>query len=539
MGIVRPHRLAVRTSPLQGGNMGSTPIGAAMAEDYYLKVGRAGDLENPKERLLFRLFEMLPGILSWGVLFSAIFFSWRQPFFVAIFIIIFVVFWFFRTIYFSLHLWLGYKRMERHEKIDWLEKLNQLKGWENIYHLIVLPMYRESLEIVRDSFRKLEKTDYPKDKMLVVLACEEGTRALVEQTVREIEKEFSKKLFRFLITWHPANIPGEIPGKGSNETFAAKEAKGKIIDPLGLPYENVIYSSFDIDTCVFPRYFSCLTYHYLTSENPLRTSFQPIPLFINNIWQVPVISRIFSFSSTFWHTMNQGRSGKLVTFSSHSMSFKTLVGVGFKQTNVVSEDSRIFWQCFLKYNGDYYVEPLYYPVSMDANVAKNFFRTLLNIYKQQRRWAYGSENIPYFLFGFHKNKKIPFWRKFSLGFESIEGYISWATVSILIFCLGWLPLILGGPEFSHTLISYNLPKIISRIMTLAMVGLVISIYISFLLLPPKPPEYGRYKYLIFAFSWLIFPIMMIFFCSFPALDAQTHLMFGKYLGFWPTEKVRK
>ncbi len=27
--MIRPHRLTVRTSPLQGGNMGSTPIGAA------------------------------------------------------------------------------------------------------------------------------------------------------------------------------------------------------------------------------------------------------------------------------------------------------------------------------------------------------------------------------------------------------------------------------------------------------------------------------------------------------------------------------
>ncbi len=126
-----------------------------------------------------------------------------------------------------------------------------------------------------------------------------------------------------------------------------------------------------------------------------------------------------------------------------------------------------------------------------------------------------------------------------MGFELFEGHISWAIVSILIFLLGWLPLILGGPEFSHTLISYNLPKIISRVMTLSMVGLVISVYLSFLLLPPKPPEYGRFKYIVFAFSWLLFPITMIFFSSLPALGAQTRWMFGRYMGFWPTEKIRK
>jgi len=308
---------------------------------------------------------------------------------------------------------------------------------------------------------------------------------------------------------------------------------------MRIPYENIIFSSFDVDTCVFPKYFSCLTYHYLTSEKPFKTSFQPIPLFVNNIWQAPAISRVFSFSSSFWHAMNQERPEKLVTFSSHSMSFKTLVDVDFKQTNVVSDDSRIFWQCFLKYNGDYRVQPLYYPISMDANVARSFFRTLFNIYRQQRRWAYGVGDIAYFLFGFYRNKKIPFLKKLSLGLELIEGHLSWATASIIIFVLGWLPLTLGGPEFSHTLISYNLPRIISRLMTLAMIGLLSSVYLSFLLLPPKPPEYGRFKYLVFIFGWLLFPIMMIFFTALPALDAQTRWLFGRYMGFWVTEKVRK
>jgi len=517
-------------------------------DDYYLKIGKASDLKNPKERFLFRLLEILPGALSWGILILVVFLSWKKPLWVSIFIICFVIFWFFRTIYFSFHLWISYKKMRRNEKTDWLKKIGNISGWRNIYHLIVVPTYEESLEIIRDNFKSLEKNDYPKDKMIVVLACEEKVREKeqeqsvsngVQKTAKEIEKEFGAKFFKFMVTWHPSKIAGEISGKGSNETWAVKKAKEKIIDPLKIPYKNIIFSSLDADTCVFPRYFSCLTYSYLTAKNPNRVSFQPIPLYINNAWQTPIISRVFSFSATFWHTINQERQGKLVTFSSHSMSFEALADVGFKQTNIVPDDSRIFWQCFLKYNGDYQVQPLHYPVSMDANAAKNFWQTLINIYKQQKRWAYGAADIPYFLFGFLKNKKIPLKRKFSLGSELVEEHISWATSSILIFLLGWLPLSLGGQQFSQTLMSYNLPRIISKIMTISMLGLIISIYLSFLLLSPKPPEYGRFKYLVFAFGWLLFPIMMIFFSALPALDAQTRLMLGKYMGFWVTEKFRK
>lgn len=509
--------------------------------DYYLKIGQASDLKKWEERIVYRLFEIFPGALAWGILVLVVLLSWKKPALVSIFIIFFVLYWLFRTIYLSFHLRSGYQKMREQEKIDWLEKLQQLtiNDWRDIYHLIIFPIYREPLEIVQESFRALENSDYPKDRMIVILACEERSKKEAEEIARTIKKEFGQKFFEFLITWHPANLPGEIPGHGSNDTWALKSVKKEIIDPLKIPYQNIIVSSFDADTRVFPKYFSCLTWHYLTAKEPTRTSYQPIPFYLNNIWQAPLFSQVFAFSSTFWHTMNQERPEKLITFSSHSLSFKALFEVGFKQTNIVSDDSRIFWQCFLKYDGDYKVKPLYYPVSMDANAAKNIFKTAVNIYKQQRRWAYGVGEIPYFLFGFLKNKKIPLGKKISLGFELIESHLSWATAPILIFLLGWLPLILGGPEFSQTLLSYNLPKITSRILTFSMLGLIFSVYLSFVLLPPKPLEYGRWKYLIFGLSWLLFPVTMIFFSALPALDAQTRWMLGKYMGFWPTEKFRK
>lgn len=505
----------------------------------YLKIGTAKDIKDKKDRFIFRSFEILPGALSWAVLFMAIFLSFKKPLWVAIFIISFSIFWFFRSLYFSFHLWSGYKKMKINEKTDWIKKLLKNEDWENIYHLIVIPMYKESYEIIKGNFLSIYNSDYPKDKMIIVLACEESARKNVFETAKKIEEEFSPKFFRFLITWHPNNIKGEMAGKGSNETWSAKKTKKEIIDPLQIPYEKIIFSSFDADTCIFPKYFSCLTYHYLKSEKPTRTSFQPIPLFINNIWQAPIFSQLFSFSSTFWHTMNQERPEKLITFSSHSMSFSALVDVDFKQTNIVSDDSRIFWQCFFKYDGNYKVIPLYYPISMDANVSTNFLKTLINIYKQQRRWAYGSGDIAYFLFGFLKNKKIPFKKKFSLAFEVIEGHVSWATASILIFLLGWLPIFLGGKDFSQTIISYNLPRMMGRILTITMLGLIGSAYLSLILLPPRPPNFGRYKYILFAFGWILFPLMMIFFAAFPSLDAQTRWMLGKYMGFWPTEKIRK
>ena len=237
--------------------------------------------------------------------------------------------------------------------------------------------------------------------------------------------------------------------------------------------------------------------------------------------------------------MNQERPDKLVTFSSHSMPFKALSDVGFKQKNVISDDSRIFWQCFFEYDGDYRVEPIYYPISMDANCAENLKTTLKNIYKQQKRWAYGVGEVPFFVFASMKNKKVPLKKKLSMGFDLIEGHISWAVSAILIFALGWLPLLIGGPEFSKSLLSYNLPKVTGFILTIAMSCIVISIWVSMLLLPPKPAHYGKSKNILVVVEWAMIPFVMIFFSALPALHAQMHWLFGKYMGFWVTPKVRK
>ena len=430
--------------------------------------------------------------------------------------------------------------MRKNLKIDWLAKLNQFsaRNWQNIYHLIILPMYKEEIEIVKSTVESLVVSQYPKEKMIVVLATEERAGETAQKIAKEIKKEFSKKFFRFLITVHPKNISGEIAGRGSNLSWAVKKAKEEVLNKLSIPYENIIVSGFDIDTRPYPQYFACLTWHYLTIKKPQKSSYQPIPVYNNNIWQAPAFSRVISTSGTFWQMMQQERPEQLVTYSSHSMPFKVLEEVGYP-SNLVSDDSRIFWKSYLAYNGDYRVIPLHYPVSMDAVMAENLWKTAVNQYKQQRRWAWGCENIPYLFYGFLKNKKISLRDKFRHCFIILEGFWSWATVAPLIFFLGWLPLILGGENFNITLLSYNLPKLTSYIMSIAMAGMIISGILSMLLLPPRPAKYSSWKNLSMFFQWILLPITLIVFGALPSLEAQIRLMLNKPLGFWVTEKVRK
>ena len=513
----------------------------------YLHVGNAFDLADPHDRRLYRILEVFPGFLAWSTLAVVVLVSFKAPVFATFFIILFDIYWLIKTIYLSVLTRSSFLKMRHNLKVDWTNRLASVPenpklqgiGAENIFNLIILPAYKEPYSIVRDSLNAIFKSNYPKDKMIVVLATEARAGVHSVELARQAEAEFGNAFFKFIVTTHPDNITGELAGKGSNEAWAGEQVKREIIDILNIPYDRIIVSVFDIDTVVPADFFACLSWYYLTAPDPLHSSFQPIPIFTNNIWEAPAFARVFAFSTTFWQMIQQSRKEQMVTFSSHSVGFQALVDVGFWQKNVVSEDSRIYWQCLLRYDGDWQTVPMYYPVYMDANVGPTFWQTLKNQYKQIRRWHYGAENNPYFMFGFIKNKKIPSSQKWHQTLIQVERTQSSPTNALIIFLLSWLPLWVGGLTFTTSILSYNLPRITSAIMNIALLGLVTSAIMSVILLPEKPPQYGRFKWLWMALQWLLFPINFIFFGAIPALDAQTRLMFGRYMGFWVTPKGRK
>jgi hypothetical protein len=489
-----------------------------------------------------RLFEIIPGALGWLTLILMVVLSWKIPFWVAIFIILFDIYWLLKAIYLSFHLRSTFRGIRENLSIDWLARLREeRKGeWEKLWHVVILPMHQEPYEIVAESFDSLCRANYPLDRFIVVLALEERAGAEAQETGRRIREAYGGRFHSFLVTTHPAGIPGELAGKGSNQAWAAKRLKEEVIDREKLSAEDILVSVFDIDTQIFSDYFSRLAYVFLSSPNRWRAIYQPVPLFTNNIYQAPALARVIAFSCTFWQMMQQARPERLTSFSSQSLPWKVLADIGFWQTHLVSEDSRIFWQAFLHYHGDFRVEPLLYPVSMDANVAPTWWGTMRNLYRQQRRWAWGAENIPYMLEGFRTDPAIPRGKKWYWTFNVLEGFHSWATNSLMIFALGWLPLMLGGRAFNDTLLSYNLPNLTRFIISLSMLGIATSAVMAVALLPPRPKWFRPWHSILYIVQWALIPITLIIFGAFPGLEAQTRLMLGGRfrLGFWVTPKGR-
>ncbi|MFH1175202.1 MAG: glycosyltransferase family 2 protein [bacterium] len=520
---------------------------------------------NPKDKFLQRVFETIPGLLSWFTLTIAIVASFIWPIPAALFVIAFDLYWLIRAVYMSIYLVGAYMAKKKNEKIDWLSKLkntatlSQSHGlspapqefislekfpknapdWQDIYHLIIFPTANEPVEVIKDAFNTVLNCDYPKDKMILILATEERDDPERRDAKEEfVKKEFKDKFFKTLVIRHPDGIKGEAKAKGANATWAAKKAK-ETLDELGINYENVIISAFDCDTCPHSQYFAYASYLYLMAPDRQRCSLQPLPMYHNNFWDAPMFVRVIAASSSFWHMIESLRPERLVTFASHSMSFKALVDVDYWPVNMISDDSVIFWKCYHYYNGDYRSIPMHMSVSLDAVVAKTYWRSIVNQYKQKRRWAWGVENFPLLMRSFIENKKIGFAKKMKHLFIMLEGNRSWATDSFIVVILGWLPLVAGGKIFNSTVLASRLPSMTRLLMTFAMIGLIVSAALGTLLLPPIPAKYRKWRYIYMILQWVVVPVVAPFLGALPALDAQTRLMLGKYMEFWVTEKVRK
>ena len=305
-------------------------------------------MSNKPKTAIYRFLEIAPALLTWLTFAGAIVFSYLIPSVVAFYIILFDLYWVLKAINTAMHLLSSFFKLRLHAQYDWSARLESLKNFDEfrarlrreilaartrrerndlkrelfrldnldvqgrtldfrkILHLVVLPTYKESLTVLDSSIRSVLESDFPASQIFFVLATEERDRAQAESHSNILRQRYASKFFRFEAVMHPDGLPGEIKAKGANMTYAARVAAG-VIRTLGIAIENVVVSAFDSDTVVSRNYFSYLTYTFLTAEKPYRTSYQPMPVYNNNIWDAPAITRIVAVANSFWQMVEASR----------------------------------------------------------------------------------------------------------------------------------------------------------------------------------------------------------------------------------------
>lgn len=511
----------------------------------------------------YRFFEILPGVLSWSLLFLPLVLTIINVTLAVTFILLYLLIFFVRSLAFAVRGISGYKVMKHHMKLNWPALNQELDSGEvssanierpswhfrnlrllhtrsrdfrprDLTHAVIIATVNESREILEPTIQAVVNSDYDTKKMILVLAYEGRAGKEAEARVKSLISLYQDKFQHAMAVKHPANLPGEIIGKGGNINCAGR-ALQKYLESKKIDTEKVLVTTLDADNRPHKSYFAALSYLYCVVPNPLNASYQPLPMFTNNIWDAPTLMRVIATGNNLFYIVGTQRPHLSRNFSAHAQPMKPLIDMNFWSARTIVEDGHHFWRSYFHFDGKYRVYPLSIPIYQDAVLADGYWRTMKAQFYQLRRWTYGASDIAYIADKafWHKNKVFKPDALAKL-LRSLEGHVTWATGTLLVYFAAFIPPLIHP----QTLAANELPLIVSRVQRIGILGLLVALYVCLVTLPPRPERYKRHRSVLMLTQWIFLPVTSIGYSATAALNSQTRLIFKRYLSkFDVTEKA--
>jgi cellulose synthase/poly-beta-1,6-N-acetylglucosamine synthase-like glycosyltransferase len=533
------------------------------------------DLEIPlgKRTVAYRFFEMLPAVLSYGAVVLLVVLSIVNPLFAAGYLLIIATTVLVKALSVAFHTLGGSKKLGIAQKVNWARYLKDLERPEDtkielrrsstvfqkqhaeymhiiqqsrlpypkpteVYNAVIVAFYNENYEVLRDTVESIVNTTYDTSRIMLMLAYEERGGPATKEIAKRLQREFSALFYAFEIVEHPKGLSGEITsGKGGNITFAGKYLQ-VFLDKKKIKYSDVIVTTLDSDNRPDVQYFDYLTYEYIVHQNRKHLSFQPVSLFLNNIWDVPAPMRVVATGNSFWNIISAMRPHTLRNFASHAQPMDALVEMKFWSTRTIVEDGHQYWRSYFHFKGRYDVVPIFVPIYQDAVMSDTYGKTLKAQFIQLRRWAYGASDIPYVAVRLFSMKSgVNFFAGFTRLVRLVDSHVTLACIPLLITFGGWIPILVSS-EATRSVAANQLPEVLGVIQRLAMIGLLVTIFLTFKMLPPRPARYKRHRSVGMLLQWLLMPITALTYSAASAYYSQTRLLLGKYMTkFDVTEKA--
>lgn len=264
-----------------------------------------------KRTKLYRFFEILPGVMSYGAIILLVVLSLINPFFAAIYLLLIIITTVVKAVGIAYHTAKGRTSMEGAQKTDWSDRLSQLNDAQSaldnqraadrvgfqyaqhianledvashpdaypkpsdIHNAVIIAAYNESFDVLNPTIQSLIDTTYDKKHLIVALAYEERGGEAMEETAKRLKEIYNDKFKMFVLIKHPRELlPGEMIGKGSNITHAGRTLKELLIKQQ-VNFDNVIVTTLDSDNRPYKSYFDYVTYEYIVRPDRKHLSYR-------------------------------------------------------------------------------------------------------------------------------------------------------------------------------------------------------------------------------------------------------------------------
>ena len=523
-----------------------------------------------------RLWNLLPVSLSLFLVSSIFWGPFWAPWALAIGITTFFVYWLIRSYAVLVSLFVGLRRIRRDEATNWVARYCEwLPGhpdapaWDSARHMVIIPNYKESEEGLARTLDSLAAQANSRQLVIVMAmeARETGAHAKAAALILRYRSRFGE----MFATFHPAGLPNETAGKGSNEAWGAREAYGRLVERGGDDILRYTVTSCDADAVFHPRHFEALNYYFLTSDSRYRTFWQPTIFNSNNIWDIPAPLRIPDGLSGINRLSNLVMPGSVrFPTSCYSLSWQMLHEVDYWDEEVIPEDWHVYMKCSYSLGDEVNCQAIYLPLGNDCVLTDGWFKTLRAHYNQSVRHAWGASDIPYaWRSTLNRQSPLSLRRKLLLAgavskvhsFWMAQWYIvtlgvflpsklvsygapmpGWWTYRFPVPGPGWHPENILAPgnwlAFDSTSIVeptmwLNIPGVLVAVCIVPLLGMIAIEYRS---RGPRPAYVPRWKAIASFAMWPLMAVITFFFASMPALHAQLKLARGNGLVYRVAEK---
>jgi hypothetical protein len=486
---------------------------------------------------------MAPGLITWTLLLAP---AWIPMLFasdgaraVALAVLVFDVYWFFRAFFVVAGMWSTYLRLRRDMRGDWLPRCRDdplpagCPAPLSFHHLSIIPTYTEPYHVLEQTCQAIVDAAYPKELKLIGVITRVTDKPGWANVAR-LRERFGDHVAGFFHIKDPMEPP-LVPGKSAAMNWGGRDMYRRLSE-LGYDPAQVLVTDLDSDYRVHPQYFAWISWHHARRALRDFTIWQPVPMFHNNIWEVPTAVRVMSAFTTQWQMFLHSRPYRLVAFSSYTCSLGFIHEAGYWDKDVIPEDSRFYWKALFRFGRLFRVRPVFLPIYGDSPQSRDYASTHLNQYNQIKRWAWGITDVPYVLKRLFKHPEIPLWMRLQRFSNLFLNHLNWVFMPVLLMFGSSLPVIVSI-DFSLTDLGQNLWLYSGLILTTTFMTLSTAIVLEVLLLPPKPAYYGPVRRALAYLQYFSYPVVGLMLSVLPALEAHTRLLLGKYLEYRVTEKV--